>query len=162
MNEIYICECGSKIISKNINIKNHLKTISHIKFINNKINIENISYQDLIKKLKQNNNNKKFNIIENINFEGSLTYRIKKIISIEKYDKIIKCLFNNLDIRKKNKIIIENIIDSQSLEIIKNLHEINPSLTGIFFDYLLRRLINEIRNEPFYDDRSYKNYIKKS
>lgn len=84
---------------------------------------------------------------------GNLTMRIKNIGNKCCYNYLIKNVFNNTDILNKNKTT-KNILNQDCINIIKQLHSIEPSLTGVYLDYLLRRIISELLNKEFYDSRS--------
>lgn len=84
---------------------------------------------------------------------GNLTMRIKNIGNKCCYNYLIKSVFNNTDILNKNKTT-ENILTQDCINIITKLHSIEPSLTGVYLDYLLRRIICELLNKDFYDSRS--------
>jgi hypothetical protein len=84
---------------------------------------------------------------------GNLTMRIKNIGNKCCYNYLMKNVFNNTDILNKNKTT-ENILTLDCINIIKQLHSIEPSLTGVYLDYLLRRIICELINKNFNDSRS--------
>lgn len=84
---------------------------------------------------------------------GSLTNRIKNINNKPCYYYIIKNVFNNIDILQHNKQT-KQILNDDCLNFIKKLHNIEPSLTGTFLDYLMRRIICEKTNNSFYDSRA--------
>ena len=84
---------------------------------------------------------------------GNLTDRIKKISNQPCYHHIIKNIFEN-DILQTNKQI-KQILNEDCVNFIKMLHNIQPSLTGTFLDYLMRRIICEKTNNIFYDSRAY-------
>jgi hypothetical protein len=84
---------------------------------------------------------------------GSLTSRIKKIDNNSCYYYIIKNVFDNIDILQHNKTS-KPILNSNCINFIKKIHTIEPSLTGTFLDYLMRRIICEKTNEIFYDSRA--------
>lgn len=84
-------------------------------------------------------------------FNGSLTNRIAKINSNLCYNYIYKNIFNYT---YNDTIIKYKILSNLSTDIVKNMHLINSSLTGCFIDYLLRRIISELLNISFQDDRA--------
>jgi len=84
---------------------------------------------------------------------GNLTMRIKNIDNKCCYNYLTKNVFNNTDILNKNKTT-ENILTQDCINIITQLHSIESSLTGVYLDYLLRRIICELLNKDFYDSRS--------
>jgi hypothetical protein len=86
-----------------------------------------------------------------LNMSGNLTMRIKNISNQPCYNYIMQNCFNNADFYNKLK---KNILNETCLNFIKQLHVIQPSLTGVYLDYLLRRIICEIVDKPFYDNRT--------
>lgn len=78
----------------------------------------------------------------------SLTSIIKTISTKKYYNYIINTFFGNKDLEKISIPI--NINNSILLEI----HNFDPSMSGVFFDYLSRRIISEIINEQFSDTRA--------
>jgi len=84
---------------------------------------------------------------------GNLTMRIKNISNNPCYYYIIEKYFNNVDILTNGKVI-EKILDDKTTTFIKTLHDIEPSITGTFIDYLIRRVICEIKNINFTDNRA--------
>jgi hypothetical protein len=84
---------------------------------------------------------------------GNLTSRIKNISNKPCYYYIVKNVFDNIDILQHNKTT-KQILNSDCINFIKNLHIIEPSLTGTFVDYLMRRIICEKTSQPFYDSRA--------
>lgn len=84
---------------------------------------------------------------------GNLTNRIKNISNQTCYYYIIKNVFNNIDILQNNKQI-KQLLNNDCKIFIKSLHNIQCSLTGIFIDYLVRRIICEKTNKLFYDTRA--------
>ena len=84
-------------------------------------------------------------------YKGNLTNRIKKINKLC-YNHIVYHCFDNIDplnIYQKN-IILNN----DCTNIIEILHNINSSTTGIFIDYLIRRIICELKQNEFTDIRA--------
>ena len=90
--------------------------------------------------------------------KGSLTQRIKKIkshyidIHDNTYNYIISHCFDGIDPREVYKTI--PILNEYCKLVINKLHEIDSAGTGVFMDYLMRRLFQEIRQEPFIDNRA--------
>lgn len=84
---------------------------------------------------------------------GNLTNRIKNITNQPCYYYIIKNVFNNIDILQTNKQT-KQILNTDCMIFIKSLHSIEPSLTGTYLDYLMRRIICEKTNKLFYDGRA--------
>jgi hypothetical protein len=84
-------------------------------------------------------------------FVGNLTNRIKEINNKICYNQIMKQCFNSKDILSSK---IENKININIDRFVNDLHKINASLCGCFFDYLVRRIISEIIKKPFEDNRS--------
>jgi hypothetical protein len=82
---------------------------------------------------------------------GSLTQRIKKLNNKICYNYIISNCFDEID--PLNFCTSNTILNDKCLNIIKSLHEIEPSANGTFMDYLIRRIICEINQEIFEDDR---------
>jgi hypothetical protein len=85
--------------------------------------------------------------------DGNLTTRINNINNIPCYNYIIKNMFNNIDILQYNKIT-KQILNNECIEFIKKLHIIDSSMTGIFLDYLIRRIICEKTNKIFFDSKA--------
>lgn len=85
-------------------------------------------------------------------FIGNLTTRIKNISNNSCYRQIISHCFDGIDplINYETK----SILNEECKSIIKSLHDIDPSSTGTFMDYLMRRIINELRQEKFRDNRA--------
>jgi len=81
---------------------------------------------------------------------GNLTDRIKNFNNKICFNHLCKHYFNNFDI---NDCKISEILPERSVNIIKKLHSIQPSLTGTFIDYLMRRIISEIKGNQFSDNR---------
>lgn len=84
---------------------------------------------------------------------GNLTLRLSKIANRPCYEHLMKTCFDNVDILNSNKTI-EKILDENTMTFIKKLHIIDPSITGSFLDYLTRRIVCEIIDIQFTDDRS--------
>ena len=84
---------------------------------------------------------------------GNLTQRIKIFDNIPCYRYIIKNVFNNIDILRDN-ISFRYILNVNSVKFIKKIHSIEPRLNGSFLNYLIRRIICEITDKEFYDQRA--------
>ena len=84
---------------------------------------------------------------------GNLTTRIKNISNKPCYYYIMKECFNNIDPSNFNKTS-KKILNDECIHFIKKLHFIDSSLTGIFLDYLVRRIICEIKKIHFHDSRA--------
>ena len=82
---------------------------------------------------------------------GSLTDRLKNINSNICYNSIYRNIFNN---NYNNTIKKYNILPLKCSNIVKLLHSIDPSITGSFIDYLIRRIICELNNIEFYDSKA--------
>ena len=93
------------------------------------------------------------NHYENKPMVGNLTQRIKVFDNIPCYQYIIKNAFNNVDIMKDN-VSFRYILNVNSVKFIKKIHSIEPRLNGSFLNYLIRRLICEIIDKEFYDQRA--------
>ena len=85
-------------------------------------------------------------------FTRNLTNRIKNISNKSCYNHIISHCFDGIDPREVYETI--PILNEYCKNIINLLHAIDSSGTGIFMDYLIRRVINEIRQEKFQDSRA--------
>jgi hypothetical protein len=85
---------------------------------------------------------------------GNLTDRIKKINNGICYTEIMKKCFNGYDI--KRNMSLTTILDTKVINIVKELHDICPSMCGSFIDYLIRRIICELTNRAFSDSRANK------
>jgi len=84
---------------------------------------------------------------------GNLTTRIKNISNKPCYYYIMKECFNNMDVLQLNKTT-KTILNDECIQFIKILHSVSSSLTGTFLDYLVRRIICEITQNPFHDSRA--------
>jgi hypothetical protein len=84
---------------------------------------------------------------------GNLTTRIKIISNKPCYYYIMKECFNNMDVLQLNKTT-KTILNDECIQFIKILHSVSSSLTGTFLDYLVRRIICEITQNPFHDRRA--------
>jgi hypothetical protein len=82
---------------------------------------------------------------------GSLTDRLKNINSNICYNSIYRIIFNN---NYNDTIKKYNILPLKCTNIVKLLHSIDPSITGSFIDYLIRRIICELLNIDFDDSRA--------
>jgi hypothetical protein len=82
---------------------------------------------------------------------GSLTDRFKNINSNICYNSIYRNIFNN---NYNDTIKKYNILPLKCTNIVKLLHSIDPSITGSFIDYLIRRIICELLNIEFDDSRA--------
>ena len=85
-------------------------------------------------------------------FMGNLTNRIKNIRNKSCYNHIISHCFDGIDPLEVYETI--PILNEKCKNIIQSLNRIDPSGAGMFMDYLVRRLINEIRQEKFEDTRA--------
>jgi hypothetical protein len=96
-------------------------------------------------------------LLPEIKMSGNLTNRIKNLNSscISEY-----ILYNVFNITSYKPLQITNIIDKNiANDIITPIYDINPSMCGTFFDYIVRRIIAEIKQEKFEDERM-KNIIR--
>ena len=87
-------------------------------------------------------------------FYSSLTNRIKLLNNNICFNHIINHCFNNINLNEYYKSL--SILNEECKHIIEKLHFINPCITGVFLDYLIRRIISEIMKENFYDHRAEK------
>ena len=87
-----------------------------------------------------------------IQLTGSLTNRIRPFNTKTCYREFIRRCFNGKDINMSKSS--RTILPQQTTTFIKELHEIQPALTGIFIDYLIRRLISEQLCIKFEDTRA--------
>ena len=85
-------------------------------------------------------------------FSGNLTSRIKLINTNICYYHIINHCFDKIDPLLYSKTM--PILNKECKSIIQSLHSINASATGIFIDYLIRRLISELNEDEFSDNRA--------
>jgi hypothetical protein len=86
---------------------------------------------------------------------GCLTKRIENIDNNICYRHIMKLCFNSVDIISmcsSKQILLEN----NTINFIQELHSICSSSTGTFIDYLIRRIISELTNKIFIDNRAEK------
>ena len=84
------------------------------------------------------------------NIKGNLTDRIRIFNNKICFNYLCENYFNKFDI---NNHISNKILNEESSLNIKKLHSIQPSLTGTFIDYLMRRIISEIKGDQFSDNR---------
>lgn len=84
-------------------------------------------------------------------FKGNLTERIKNIENKNCYNHIINHCFDGIDPLEVYKTF--PILNDNCIKIIQSLHTVDSSGTGIFMDYLIRRIINEVRQTKFEDRR---------
>jgi uncharacterized protein YgiM (DUF1202 family) len=82
--------------------------------------------------------------------KGNLTDRIRIFNNKICFNYLCENYFNKFDI---NNHISNKILNEESSLNIKKLHSIQPSLTGTFIDYLMRRIISEIKGDQFSDNR---------
>jgi len=82
---------------------------------------------------------------------GCLTDRLKNINSNICYNSIYRNIFNN---NYNDTIKKYNILPLKCSNIVKLLHSIDPSITGSFIDYLIRRIICELLNIEFDDSKA--------
>lgn len=85
---------------------------------------------------------------------NNLTNRIRHISNKLCYREIIRRCFDNYDLISNNNKTEKKILSEEVILLINKMHEISSSNTGIFIDYLIRRIICEIKNDPFYDNRA--------
>jgi len=90
-------------------------------------------------------------LYQKIKFTGNLTDRIRIISNKACYNYIISNCFDGID--PLNICTTNPVLNDKCLSIMKSLHKISPSGTGIFMDYLMRRIISEIKEETFNDSR---------
>jgi hypothetical protein len=83
---------------------------------------------------------------------GNLTLRLKSLTGKIPYYHIVNHCLDGIDPLKTSKTY--SILNKECMCSIESLYNINPSLTGIFIDYLVRRIICELRGEDFIDNRS--------
>ena len=86
-------------------------------------------------------------IKKEIVLKGSLTKRVKQIIGCGLFKEVI----NNINISTKFETTELGYSYSDT---IRELHMIEPSLSGVFIDYLIRRLLCEYMEKTFKDDRT--------
>ena len=125
------------LFDNNKELSSKIRTVTRMK--NNKIK----SY--LIKHLFENH---KLDAIKKSSRRPCLTDHTKPYDSSYLYDHIMHYCFNGTDIKSFLKI---KKIDQ--FEAIKQIHKINPSFCGTFFDYITRRLLCEMRGDEFKDIR---------
>jgi hypothetical protein len=90
-------------------------------------------------------------LLPEIKMSGNLTNRIKSLNSSCISEYILSNVFN---ITSYKPFQITNIIDKNiANDIITPIYDINPSMCGTFFDYIVRRIIAEIKQEQFEDER---------
>jgi hypothetical protein len=83
---------------------------------------------------------------------GNLTSRIHNICNSACYHYIMKNAFNNMDIQQYQTT--KYILTSECTDFIQKIHSIQSSLSGIFLDYLVRRIISEETAQQFSDSRA--------
>ena len=87
-------------------------------------------------------------------FFGNLTTRTKKISTKTCHNHIISHCFDGINPLEYCESI--PILTDKCKSTISSLHKIDAPGCGMFMDYLIRRLISEIRTEPFVDTRANK------
>ena len=117
-------------------IKYCINYTSHIKDIKLKKYLEDFLFENHYKCIRK---------------AGSLTDRLKNINSNICYNSIYRNIFNN---NYNDSIKKYNILPLKCTNIVKLLHSIDPSITGSFIDYLIRRIICELLNIDFDDSRA--------
>jgi hypothetical protein len=117
-------------------IKYCINYTSHIKDIKLKKYLEDFLFENHYKCIRK---------------AGSLTDRLKNINSNICYNSIYRIIFNN---NYNDTIKKYNILPLKCSNIVKLLHSIDPSITGSFIDYLIRRIICELLNIEFDDSRA--------
>lgn len=96
-------------------------------------------------------------LLPEIKMSGNMTNRIKSLNSSCISEYILSNVFN---ITSYKPFQITNIIDKNiANDIITPIYDVNPSMCGTFFDYIIRRIIAEIKQEKFEDER-VKNIIR--
>ena len=96
-------------------------------------------------------------LLPEIKMSGNLTNRIKSLNSSCISEYILSNVFN---ITSYKPFQITNIIDKNiANDIITPIYDVSPSMCGTFFDYVVRRIIAEIKQEKFHDERM-RNIIK--
>lgn len=78
---------------------------------------------------------------------GNLTVRIMKIRNYACYREIIKRCFDGFDF-EQHSVVTQISLSNDSIDIIKDLHSISPNIIGSFLDFLVRRVISEIKKIP--------------
>lgn len=89
-----------------------------------------------------------------LNLFGPLTNRIRNFNNKICYREIMRRCFNGTDIISLKQT--RTILSQKTIEFIKELHTIQASLTGIFLDYLFRRIISEQLGRCFEDTRAFR------
>ena len=85
-------------------------------------------------------------------FSGNLTNRIKKLNNLLCNNYITNHCFDGKNPLKTCKTNI--IINDHCKNVIQSLYTIDPSLTGIYMDYLIRRIMSELKQKTFEDSRA--------
>jgi hypothetical protein len=104
-------------------------------------------------------------LLPQVKMSGNMTNRIKILNSSCISEYILSNIFN---ITPHISTQITNIIDKNiANDIITPIYDINPSMCGTFFDYIVRRIIAEIKQEKFEDERmknqiGFYGYLKKN
>jgi hypothetical protein len=83
---------------------------------------------------------------------NNLTARIHNINNKASYYYVMKYAFNDIDITKSKTTT--HILNAECIQLCKQMYTIQPSLTGAFLDYLIRRIICEQILQPFHDSRA--------
>jgi hypothetical protein len=133
-------------------INNKSKTIDELKKLSKRSCISVISRIKCDNKIREYLYKWIFEKYYLIEFNGNLTSRIKNINTKICYKHIITHCFDNIDPLETCKHV--QILNNNCKDIIKSLHAIDPSMTGIYVDYLIRRIINELRQNDFIDQRA--------
>ena len=87
----------------------------------------------------------------------NLTSRIKSLLANRIYDDIISWNIPNINLEFTEK---QNIISTEFIKYIHDLHLIYPSGTGCFIDYLFRYILYKFLNITFHDSRADRLYTE--
>lgn len=87
-----------------------------------------------------------------ITLSGPLTNRIKYINTQSCYREVMKRCFNGTNIIQTKTV--RTILPEKTITFVAELHAISTSLTGVFIDYLIRRIISEKTCRQFMDGRA--------
>jgi hypothetical protein len=83
---------------------------------------------------------------------GNLTQRLRRFNNKLCYSYIVQSCFDGVDPLPHGESV--SILTTDCKHIIQQLHNITPSGTGVFMDYLIRRIISEIKQCDFTDTRT--------
>ena len=117
-------------------------------YVNRVLSVSKKSELDILRRLvKEDKKSRRKGIV----FGGCLTDRVKKLLTLYDIDEILLNYVVNLKPYEDESLLLEvDVIDS-----LNTMHCIYPSVFGSFIDYLIRRLVAEIKHIPIEDARAH-------